>query len=332
MEPGNCTLVHGDNGSGKTSVLEGLAVCTLGRSFLAAKNSDLILYGTPGLSAHATLSGSGAVTTTIKVRKTASSTSIEQDGQSVSAASILARQFPLVVINSKVGDLLSEGPSNRRALLDRTLFHVEQQYVGAWKSFRTALRQRNQILRNDGSRSEAEYWETMMVQAANYVDERRQAIVADMNHALSQCLLTERFGQIRLAYLPGWKKDLSLAAQLAQHWERDKEQGFTTAGIHRADIRLRNEDGLLAKKLSRGQAKYLVATMMLSLAGFIKLSSGNVPVILVDDLPAELDDKMRAALVDIIESNDGQRVYTATKAALLPEIADIADVTFHVEH
>lgn len=325
-------LVLGANGSGKTSLLEAFALASWGKSFQSNRASELIHSGAPGLVVNARLSDQRGLRRDIQVRKRGGETHITLDGQAVAAASTLAQQLPLVVINSKAADILTESPSNRRALVDRTMFHVEHDYVRHWKAYRQALRQRNGLIRRQAPYREVAYWDAMLVSEAEWIDQQRERVVVAIDKVLAENALRERLGPLTLAYAPGWKRDSPLGEQLQQSWERDCRQGYTSLGIHRADLSLRADGRVAARRLSRGQGKYIVVSVLMALAAFIHEETGQKPVILVDDLAAELDDKMRGALVDIIDEQGGQRVYTAIRAEDLPEVMNGGAQVFHVEH
>ncbi len=325
------SLIWGANGSGKTSVLEAFALASWGKSFLSNRALDIVRSGSEGLSVRAVLNGEAGGRFAVAVRKQAGETAISVDGQAIQAASVLAQRVPMLVINSKAADILTENPSNRRALIDRTMFHVEPGYVSAWKSYRTALRQRNELLRRQAPVREAGFWNQQLVSLAEQIDLRRQQVVACVNQALADNPLQERLGPLKLHYAPGWNRTQGLLQELEQSWTRDLRSGYTASGMHRADVALRGDGKTVARRISRGQGKFIVCSILMALAGFIHREVGIRPVILVDDLAAELDDKMRSGVVDMINRSGGQRVFTAIKIAELPEVAESTQSMFHVE-
>lgn len=329
---GSLNLVCGTNGSGKTSVLESFALASLGKSFLTNRTSDIVRSGTSRTSVQATVVSRDDLRSTVAVNKVNGQTTIAWDGQRIMVASTLAQHVPILVINSKSPDLLTASPSGRRALIDRTVFHVEPEYAVTWKHYRHALRQRNMLLRRDRGRTEGEYWNTRLAHYAALIDAERTTVVEPINQALERCDLLGRAGQLAFDYQPGWRRERSLVSELADRWARDVQAGYTTVGVHRADLTLTANGSPIAKRLSRGQGKAVVCTIITALAGFIEERTGGPPVMLVDDLAAELDDDMRSEIVDMINARRGQRIYTAIKPADLPEIADLAAEVFHVEH
>ena len=325
-------LVCGANGSGKTSVLEACAIAGLGRSFLTNNVQELVRNGQAGLMVAADArnpeSGEGS---RIVVRKRRGETTIELDGLPVLAASVLAQRLPLMTIHSKAPDILTDNPSNRRALLDRTMFHVEPKYVEGWKRYRLALRQRNELLRRRAPRRDFAFWHDELAASAAAVDTSRRQVAERINTFLTDLSLAAQFDTVSFHYSPGWNPDKRLDEQLEQQLERDYEAGFTTLGLHRADFTLKGDGKSLVRRLSRGQAKFLAIAIHVALALFVAERRGSKPVFLVDDLHAELDDKMCTRAVDMILAAAGQSIFTAIRPQDIPSAEVQGGQLFHVE-
>lgn len=323
-------LIWGANGSGKTSLLEAAAVIGLGKSFLTNRSADLVRFGAPGMSVRAATVDSAGSVRVVSVRKERSETRITLDGQPVLASSVLARNLPLMVLNSKAADLLTESPTNRRALIDRTMFHVEQQYGETWKRYRHALRHRNELVRQQ-RRAEVSYWDEQLSRLAEQIDQSRRRVVSVVNGRLATDAKLPGISDLAFDYHPGWNAELPLLAQLEGSWERDCQVGYTTLGIHRADLSLKAHGRSIARRLSRGQGKFVVCVVLVALAHFVATALGRAPVMLIDDLAAELDDMIRAQAVDMITSLQTQCLFTAIKPSDLPMVMERAETMFHVE-
>lgn len=332
-EPGpSSNLIHGSNGSGKTTLLEALYIASLGKSFLTNRTSDLLLSGSKGLSVTAEVheNSAGFGTSVIVVKKYKADTQITLDGQGINSASALARNLPVLVINSRAPDILGESPSNRRALLDRSLFHVKHSYVGLWKDYRHALRQRNELLRCS-MKTQATFWEQKLQDSADAIHQGRESVVCVINKKLKTCAIPGLgTGDLKFEYSPGWDLDLGLVKQLHDDWERDREVGYTIAGPHRADLSLRLSGRAASKKLSRGQSKMVVCLVMTAIAEFIKQAS-FAPVILIDDLVAELDDEMLCRAIEAIQAVGTQCFFTAIKPSEIRRFLPNDTAMFHVE-
>jgi len=325
------TLICGGNGTGKTTLLEGLSLAGLGKSFISRKTQDIVKKGTLGVCVKAIIEDDVLGESTIIVRKTKKATEILIDQQTCEKASFLAQKIPTVIVNSRAASLLTEGPSNRRALIDRTMFHVEPKYVILWKAYSRALRQRNESLRKGRLGKIHGEWDELLVTLGSKIDDSRQDIVSEINKALSGDVLKEVFGPLTLKYFPGWSKEMGYRAHLSASRERDESLGHTTVGVHRADVAFHAPHGAIAQELSRGQAKFLVCGVLLSLADFIASKTTKNPVILVDDLAAELDDRLIRLAMEGFEKQKGQTVFTAIRPDELLSFSHGIEKVFHVE-
>ena len=162
------------------------------------------------------------------------------------------------------------------------------------------------------------------------IDAWRREIVTTINECLQESVILKNIGEMSLVYEPGWSGQ-SLLDELEMGWDRDLELGYTRLGVHRADARLRINSKEHSRRLSRGQLKVAAVEIMLGLRRFILGKTGLQPVILVDDVQAELDKMMRQALVGKILDLSGQKFFTAIDKDLHPEIFTKADMVFHVE-
>jgi DNA replication and repair protein RecF len=323
-------LICGANGSGKTSLLEGLATIGLGRSFLTAKANEVVRHGMGGMSVRGLTVDTDSRTTEIQVRREGGVTRITMDGSPVLAASTLAHHLPMLVFNSQAAELLTENPSNRRAMLDRTMFHVEPGYVEVWKRYRAALRQRNELVRA-GRREEVGFWNAALGRLAATIDASRQVVVEAINTELATRPAIPKLGRLEFEYARGWSDGMSLEEALRLSWDRDLAAGYSTVGCHRADLHFKADGRTAGRRLSRGQAKLTVCLVVMGLARFIRDRRGQAPLLLVDDLAAELDVMMRARAVEMIVSLGSQCFFTAINPQDVPEVLHQADNVFHVE-
>ena len=133
-------------------------------------------------------------------------------------------------------------------------------------------------------------------------------------------------------YRPGWNPGQSLLDQLNGKLEVDLRLGYTSRGPQRAELELTTEGGPAEKKLSRGQQKLLVLSLNLALMDLMKLRNRSSPILLVDDLAAELDPDNRAKVMLELGRRGGQVFLTKIEDSALSAGKDSAVKRFHVEH
>ncbi|WP_339898963.1 DNA replication/repair protein RecF [uncultured Gilvimarinus sp.] len=331
-------LIYGQNGSGKTSILEAIHVLSLGRSFRGPKIKALINELQPDMTVFGRVADvSGEIPLGVS-RSRIGDSAFKAHGQPVSSLAELAALLPLQVINADAFLLLEGSPSVRRQFLDWLVFHVEPGFFSAWKASQRCLKQRNSILRRDRIEgSELRVWERELIAVSEQISQMRAKAFAAFSEVFHQ--LIDEFVMadgLTLSLYRGWDKDKSYSDVLADTLERDSRLGYTGAGIHRGDIRIRIKGHAAADVLSRGQQKLLVCAMKITQGVVFAKLTGRQCIYLVDDLPAELDEQHRQLLVDWLDRLNTQVFVTGVEqeALLAPwQNKPERDIKlFHVEH
>lgn len=333
---GAINILHGGNGSGKTSVLESIHLLSTARTFRSHKLKPLINTDAESCTVFAEIEHPSLGLTPVGVQRSKKGAgAIKIGGSKVSSAAKLAETLPLQLINAESFELLSAGPSVRRQFLDWGVFHVEHGFLNAWKVAQNCLKQRNTLLRHDRiDRHQLAPWTAQLAEVGEQIDQYRQQYLADFmpifNDVLPKLLDIEGVG---FNYYRGWDKDSTLFSVLEQGIDRDMSIGHTQSGPHRADIRIRYQGSLATDILSRGQQKLVVCAMRLAQGLYLKRKTGRDCVFLVDDLPAELDEDKRARLCEQLEALNTQVFITCVEAKEISGCwSDSAEVkVFHVE-
>ena len=289
--PGINQLI-GENGAGKTTILEAIYLLSSGRSFRTRKIPRLLAEGVDELSVRMEFTDPETrVEHQAGILKTRDGdTTLKLDYQSLNSIVEVTRLLPVKIINPDSHKLVQEGPDQRREFLDWGVFHVEQSFFQTWKQFRRALQQRNQILRTHTGGNELTAWDRELAVSGTMVNEMRARYV-DKLQPIVESFVSE-FGMlqtIRLKYRAGWGKDLTLIQALSNEQDQDIPPAFTTVGPHRAELAL-TANGTAAKDiLSRGEQKLLVYALHFAQLKLYSASTDRQPVVLLDDLAAELD-------------------------------------------
>jgi DNA replication and repair protein RecF len=339
-------LISGDNGAGKTSVLEGLHLMAYGRSFRGRVRDGLIRSGQPALEVFVEwqerLSG-GAAADSIRdgrARKAGLRHSGQEwigrlDGGPVAHLGELCAALAVVSFDPGSHVLVSGGGEPRRRYLDWGLFHVEPEFLSLWRRYSRALRQRNALLKARAGGAQLDAWDAELADAGEPLSAFRQGYLEALQPHYSGLLadLVPAVGLGTLRYQPGWRREeLSLADALLVHRDRDLASGHTSVGPHRADWSLDFAALPGREALSRGQAKLTALSALLAQAEHYAAFRGEWPVVALDDLASELDRQHQQRVLQRLLACTAQVFITGTEAP--PGLAGlpVAVATFHVEH
>lgn len=321
-------LIWGDNGAGKTSVLEALFLAGRGRSFRHREAGPFIRSGAKSARVVLRTEDDEGRAHTLGVERAPKEQRVRLDGEDLQRRSDQVRALPLQLLTPNSHALIEGPPELRRRYLDLGLFHVEHGYHRDYADYQRALRQRNAALR--AQPGGAHTWDHTLAGIANRLHAAREGYVARLSVAAMQSVDRLAPGlSVSVALRPGWDTGGDLAAQLAQRLEMDRRQGFTGIGPHRADIVIRAEHADAAKRLSRGQQKLVVLALLCGQVAVQRSLGVESPVLLLDDLAAELDATHRQRVMDELALLGVQSFITAVDVDSLPIGGDAG--VFHVE-
>ena len=325
----NYNLIFGRNASGKTSVVEAIAYLGRGKSFRGATTGDLIQHGAQEFVLFGRVEA-GERAAKVGVRNSHEGLETRIDGEKDGGAAALAAALPLQIIDPDVHELVAGPPDQRRRYLDWIAFHVEHEFLGTWRRFRRTLKQRNAALRSGAAAASLEGWNAEFAELAAQVDRARrsalEAVIGGLEEA-GQDLLGHKTG---FEYRPGWNEDKGLLRALEESTERDRQQGSTQYGPHRADLKLSYDDRRAHKLVSRGQQKLLACAMVLAATQTAQTALQRPLLLLLDDPSAELDSDALGRLMQRVVDLGSQVIATSLvpDVLLFPEAGRV----FHVEH
>lgn len=327
-------LIYGNNGSGKTSLIESIHYLGFGRSFRTRKPKSVIRYEEEMFTVYGRLRRDKS-SIPIGIQKYSDQrTKIRVNGEDVERMSDMVKLCPVQLYTPQSTELLTGSPSVRRSFLDWGLFHVEHPYLSDYTRFKRALSQRNALLKSPQSgRIEYDFWTNEYIESGLAIDTYRRKhfeLVSEyINQYLSQFL---SMFDIDIKLYCGWDSTLSLAESVEISGERDRKFGFTQSGPHKADLRFKSNKMPITEVLSRGQLRLASVALQLAQAHFLKDTAGITCLLLIDDLSAELDSAARNTFMRAVTNLGSQLVVSAIDKADFGEFYQYDNKkVFHVE-
>ncbi len=292
---GETLLIHGQNGQGKSNLLEAVGILVWGRSWRTQKLREVIMWG----ENHARITSEwDREKIEFAISRMPEKKLFKNNDQSVLASEFVG-QLNAVLFTPEDLNLIYGEPQDRRRFLDRLLIQSDSSYLEALTQFGKVLKQRNELLRKLNSRPDREWeleiWDMKLVEFAEEIWKKRQALVAELSQNLSEDYsdLAGRKQKIKLHYAT---PPVDYSAELVARRREDLRQNHTTLGPHRDDWNLLIDREPAVSFASRGECRSLV--LALKLAELVTLKNrGRTPMLLLDDVFSELDaDRSRKLL------------------------------------
>lgn len=332
-------LICGENGSGKTSVLEAIYLLAHGRSFRTTKAHKMIRNLQPSLVLHGKVNWAQQLLSVGMLRDRNGDWQLKLNGEKVLRMADIASLLPVQLITPESFRLFFGGPKERRQFFDLGLFHVEPSFYELWVLFNKVLKQRNALLKSKQPYNDSyKFWEQQLADAAVAIQKLRQTYINQLN-AVLQPLLTPiaALAKVELELVPGWfckqVDSVEFLSQLQENFLSDLKVGYTQLGPQKADLRIKIDGEYVDDFLSRGQLKVLLFALKVAQSNLIFSSGHKQPLLLIDDLASELDDQSKRYIFSFLHHINSQVFITAIEAAqVLPHISDAEVGLFHVEH
>jgi DNA replication and repair protein RecF len=331
LTPGNGFVVlTGENGAGKTNVLEAVSLLAPGRGLRRASLGEMARQGgSGGFGVAARLADSTDASAGIDIGTGTEPATPERRlvriNGATAAATALAEWTTVLWLTPVMDRLFLEGAGERRRFLDRLTLALAPGHAHQSTRYEAAMRQRNRLLAEEG-RPDPDWLAALEARMAEHgaaIDAARRDTVT----ALAQRLAEQPEGPFARAglALEGWRGDAAtLTRELAEGRSRDAAAGRTLAGPHRADLLVTHlGKGQPAHLCSTGEQKALLLGLVLAHAELVAERAGRAPILLLDEVAAHLDPGRRAALFERL-SGKGQVWVTGTEPALFSAVPGAA--------
>lgn len=301
----------GENGTGKTNLAEAISFLSLGRSALGGETEDVTRWGETFFKVRAATVSDAGEERTLEVVCQLSPR--KQKAFFINDVRVPFAEFvgalPSVVFLPQDLGLFSGGPDRRRGLMDGLLSQLDPKFLPLRMEFERLLKQRNALLKRIGEgeakESDLDPWDADLAKSGAALQQKRLAIVSGWNEGFPGHVrsLGETWADIRIEYV---RKTTAteqsalgeeLVAQLLHYRSRDCIVGSTTTGPHRDDWRILADGRDICGFASRGQQRASLLALLFTCMDQFRSIKREQPVIILDDVFSELDDRHQNALL-----------------------------------
>ena len=329
--PPEGVAVIGRNAQGKTNLLEAIHYIEILRSFRRARDEELVTFGKPYFRLEASFDkhADGERTVTVAFQPSPRMKRVSLTGREVPRLGDAIGSLGTVLFTPDDLRVVREGPADRRRFLDVLLSLNEPGYLAALQTFRNALAQRNAALRDGADSAAASAWNPTLTRSggevswarAQWVRERSEAfrsLYAEISGGVpAEIRYQASVGSAEVEGTPETFADEYRAA-LASSSSHERRRRTTVVGPHRDDIRFFAEDRAAGRDLreygSGGEQRTVALTLRLLEADTLRVRRGVAPVLLLDDVFAELDEDRSSRVLGLLENiASGQVILTAPK-------------------
>jgi DNA replication and repair protein RecF len=322
-EPAVNVLI-GDNGAGKTSVLEAIGYLGLLKSFRGTNDESLVAVDAEAAVVRGEFSvPSGTIRVEVEIPRRGRRR-IQLNGKRPQRNRDVLSQVPVVVFQPDDLDLVKRGPGLRRGYLDDLAAQLWPQAVADQHDFDRALRQRNALLRQEGraaDRTTLDAWDAHLAGAGAKVFTHRLRLLGELEPHLDEGYrVVGAEGQLTWEYLTNWgasaessqaDAERHLAEALSTRRERDFDQRTTTGGPQRDDAMLMVSGRPARTMASQGEQRTVALALRIAAYRALAAQRPSLPVLLLDDVFSELDPSRSQGVLTLLE--DGQVFVTTAR-------------------
>ena len=321
------TLFYGNNGTGKTNLLEALYLSSVGRSPRTTHDQYMIRRGMD----------SASVRVGFYRRETSQQIRVELHTNSLKKVELnntpirqkeLVNTLQTVFFGPDDLELIKGAPQKRRRFIDLCLSRANPIYYDTLLKYNRIIRHRNTLLKEKRV-NELDPWDEQLATLSVYLTKERINAFSIWNHRLEKMMkeLTQEKMKVNLKYIRPYSRENDVSENdylqlLKASREKDSLYGYTSIGPHRADFVFYHDDVDLAKYGSQGEQRLAVLAVKMSEIDFLQEHVGEKPVLLLDDVLSELDPLRQQALLSWTQNHEIQLIMTTS---YLPETVKIKE-------
>lgn len=294
------TLIVGENGSGKTSVLEAIYLCLQGKSFRAV-DDDILQRGKDFYRIELDfLDGQKE-----KIMFNGTEKKILQNGTE-SKRIPKKNKYPVVLFLPEDLHLIQSSPTRRRDYFNRFFNQMDERYHDSLLKYNKALKQRNELLKRENIKKEDIFsWDVMLAKYGNEILRARAEWIKKINKEFTEVYrkIAKNKDEIEIFYTGEIIDNNQYIKTLENNLEKDKILGYTSFGVHRDDFIFKFNDSEADGSASRGEIRSMILALKFIEADLLYKELNKRPVILLDDVFSELDKTRQKSLVKNFKDN-----------------------------
>jgi DNA replication and repair protein RecF len=307
------TVITGQNGSGKTSLIEAIYIALQGNSFKGTDN-DVLKKDNPWWRIDLVFDDDTKRTVSFDSERQTSRKKFIVDERTTYRL-LPKHKYPVVLFEPEDLRLLNGSPTRRRQFIDRFISQLNPLYSSALHKYERALKQRNNLLKKAYTNTDQLFvWNIALSEYGAYIIEQRTVFIEQINSQLNDAYndIAASGDAVSVHYSHTFIGDIKqkLLTELDRNTERDTIIGSTSVGPHRHDVIFRFNDSPALSVASRGEVRTIVLALKFLEVGIIEQITNIKPIILLDDVFSELDIDRQKSLSDTIRSH--QIIITST--------------------
>lgn len=308
-------ILYGLNGQGKTNIIESLYFFFNGKSYRTSKDNEVINFEKDFARIKIDFfDGVRDNTSEIFINE---KKSVKINDIPISKLSEIIGMLNMVIFTPDMLNIIKDGPGVRRQFMDMLISQLKPVYFKTLINYYKVLMQRNNILksRNNKLFDTIDVWNDKLAEYGIVINKYRNNIIKELDKYISMIDYNGESENTTLKYSPSIKEDFedkeNFVKQLEKCFEREKEKGITLLGPHRDDFDIFLNERSIRKFGSQGQMRTCVLKLKLAECGIIRDTAGHEPILLLDDILSELDEKRKEFFLNNIK--DRQIFITCTE-------------------
>jgi DNA replication and repair protein RecF len=321
----NCFV--GNNGVGKTNILDAIHYLSLTKSFFNNIDSISIRHGEDYFIIDGIFESDGEEDRIYCAFQKQKQKVMKKNGKEYQKLSDHIGRYPVVMISPADSALILEGSDERRRFLNKIISQYDSEYLDSALKYSKALQQRNRLLKDFNSSGKFEndtllIWDSQLVKYGHYIYKERESLVNELIPVFQDhySMISSGKERVKLSYRSHLSEG-SFSEALVNSVKKDRFLEYTTVGIHKDDLLLEMDDHSVKSLGSQGQQKSYLVALKLAKFDYIRRKSGIAPILLLDDIFDKFDAERVEQIIRLVGNHRfGQIFITDTHQSRLHDI------------